>query len=40
MKNLKVLHELQQLLEDNILTQEELAEQKVIVLNAMRKLTH
>ena len=35
MKNLK----LQQLLEQNILTSEEFAEQKTIVLNSMRKLT-
>ena len=40
MKNLKELRELQQLLEDNILTEEEFAEQKEIVLNAMRKLKH
>lgn len=35
---LKELRELQQLFEDNILTEEEFAEQKSIVLNAMRKL--
>ena len=34
---LKELRELQQLFEDNILTAEEFAEQKEIVLNAMRK---
>lgn len=37
---LKELRELQQLFEDNILTAEEFAEQKEIVLSAMRKLRH
>ena len=38
MRNLKELRELQELLEQNILTHEEFIEQKSIVLGAMRKL--
>ena len=40
MKKLRELRELQGLLEQNALTQEEFAEQKQLVLNSLRKLTH
>ena len=40
MKKLHELRELQGLLEQNVLTQEEFAEQKRLVLNSLRKLTH
>ena len=39
-KKLCELRELQKLLEDNILTAAEFAEQKEVVLNSLRKLTH
>ena len=39
LKNLQQLRELQQLLDLNVLTPEEFAEQKAIVLGALRKLT-
>ena len=40
MKKLHELRELQGLLEQNVLTQEEFAEQKRMVLDSLRKLTH
>ena len=40
MKKLHELRELQGLLEQNVLTQEEFAEQKRLVLDSLRKLTH
>ena len=40
MKKLHELCELQGLLEQNMLTQEEFAEQKRLVFNSLRKLTH
>ena len=40
MKNLRELRELQGLLEQNILTQQEFVEQKQLVLDSLRKLTH
>ena len=39
-KKLQELRELQQLLEQNVLTDAEFEEQKMLVLNALRKLTH
>lgn len=39
-KKLRELRELQQLLEDNILSTAEFTEQKELVLNSLRKLTH
>ena len=40
MKKLRELRELQALLEQNILTQQEFMEQKQLVLDSLRKLTH
>ena len=40
MKKLRELRELQGLLEQNILTQQEFVEQKQLVLESLRKLTH
>lgn len=40
MKKLQELRELQGLLEQNILTQQEFVEQKTLVLDSLRKLTH
>ena len=40
MKKLSELRELQALLEQNILTQQEFIEQKQLVLDSLRKLTH
>ena len=39
-KKLQELRELQQLLEQNVLTEEESSEQKAMVLSSLRKLTH
>ena len=40
MKKLQELRELQGLLEQNVLTQQEFMEQKLLVLESLRKLTH
>ena len=40
MKKLQELHKLQALLEQNVLTQQEFIEQKQLVLDSLRKLTH
>ena len=40
MKNLCELREPQELLEQNVLTQQEFMEQKKLVLDSLRKLTH
>ena len=40
MKKLQELRELQGLLEQNVLTQQEFIEQKQLVLDSLRKLTH
>lgn len=39
-KKLQELRELQQLLEQNLLTEEEFTEQKAMVLSSLRKLAH